>query len=136
VNAIPLLLNPADLAVVSGNTTFSWQWSGPALAPNQAFEVRLWKDGQPDHYGATAPARSPSVTFDVNGAYGVQQGGSGRYLWTVALIETDPYRRIGQEAPARPITVQVSSAGDNDGNGGGGGDPGPVPTRTPEPPPP
>ena len=114
------------MSVVSGRTTFSWQWFGPALEPNQAFEVRLWKEGQPDHYGAAAPTRSPNLTIDVNGAYGVQQGGSGWFLWTVALVEVEPYRRIGEEAPPRAIFVQV--------DGGGSSTPVAPPAWTPPPP--
>jgi serine/threonine protein kinase len=127
VSGTPVLVAPAANATVSGVTTFTWQWSGPALAPNQAFEVRLWKEGQPDHYGAAEPVRTTSATFDVAGAYGVQQGGSGRYLWTVAVVQTNPYQRMGQEAPARVVTVQIGG----DGGGGGGGLPGASPTWTP-----
>jgi hypothetical protein len=128
--AAPSLGGPADGATVTGETTFSWQWNGPALADNQAFEVRLWKEGQPDHYGATSPVRSASATFHVASAYGVQQGGSGRYYWTVAVVQTDPYQRIGQEAPPRNINVELGGGG----GGGAGGDvqPPPVqPTPTP-----
>lgn len=92
------------------------------MAANEAFEVRLWKEGQPDHYGATGLVQGTTTTFDVGTAYGVQQGGSGRYFWTVAVVRTDPYQRTGEEAPPIPITIEV-------GGGGGGG--GPVATPTP-----
>lgn len=118
--AIPVLLGPGENAQLTGMTTFTWQWSGPALAPNQAFEVRLWKEDQPDHYGAAEPVRTLSATLDVASAYGVLRGGSGRYLWTVAVVETNPYQRTGQEAPPRSVTVQVG------GDDGGGA---PQPTR-------
>jgi hypothetical protein len=126
------LLIPAQGAVVQGNVTFSWQWTGPEVAANQAFEVRLWKEGQPDHYGATGPVRSTSVTFDVGGAYGVQQGGSGSYLWTVAVVETSPYQRIGQEAQPNVLVVQIAGGG-SDSGGSSGSAPGSEPTRTPRP---
>lgn len=126
MSGAPVLVAPAANATVSGVTTFFWQWSGPALAPDQAFEVRLWKEGQADHYGAAEPVRTTSATFDVAGAYGVQRGGSGRYLWTVAVVQINPYQRTGQEASPRAVTVQV---------GGGGGDtPGAPPAWTPPPP--
>ena len=110
----PGLISPPANTTVSGMTTFYWQWSGPALAANQAFEVRLWKEGESEHYGAAEPVRTTSATLDVAGAYGVQQSGSGRYLWTVAVVQINPYQRTGQEAPARVVTVQV------------GGDTGPI----------
>jgi eukaryotic-like serine/threonine-protein kinase len=121
--AAPALAGPNDGAIVSGTTTFTWQWSGAPLAANEAFEVRLWKEGQLDHYGATAPVRSPSATFDVGSAYGVQQGGSGGYFWTVAVVQIEPYQRTGEEAPPRSISVEVG--------GGGGGSGGPDATPTP-----
>ena len=126
--AAPALAGPNDGAVVSGTTTFTWQWSGAPLAANEAFEVRLWKEGQPDHYGATGPVRSTSATFDVGGAYGVQQGGSGRYFWTVAVVQMDPYQRTGEEAPPRSITVELGGGGGGGGGDGGGGGPGATPT--------
>lgn len=95
---------------MSGQTTFTWNWSSPALAANQGFEVRLWKEGQPDHYGANEPVRSTSVTFDVKGAYGVQQGGAGKYYWTVAVVQLNPYQRTGIEAAPRTLHVQLQGS--------------------------
>jgi hypothetical protein len=106
----PILVSPADRANASGQTTFSWSWDGPALAANQAFEIRIWQEGQPDHYGAAEPVRTTSVTIDVRTAYGVTQGGSGTYYWTVALVERDPYKRIGPEASPRTLAVSVGAS--------------------------
>jgi hypothetical protein len=97
---------------------FEWSWSGPALEPNQAFEVRLWRQDHPEHYGAAAPVSGTAADIDVGGAYGVQQGGTGSYFWTVALVQRDPYVRLGPEAPPRLLLVT--------GGGGGGG---PEPTQ-------
>lgn len=120
----PTLIAPADGESTTGPTTFSWTWSGPALQNNQGFEVRIWKAGQ-DHYGAAAPVRDLSLAINVTGAYGVQQGGSGEYFWTVALVQiksdNSDYQRIGPEAAPRRLVV---SSG-----GGSGGD-------VPPPPPP
>ncbi len=117
----PTLLNPPPGANVSGRVTFVWNWSGQALASNQGFEVRIWKEGQPDHYGAAEPVQTTNATIDVRGAYGVAQGGAGAYLWTVALVRRDPYQRIGPEAIPRPLIVQFEGSG-------------PPPTWTPPPP--
>ena len=118
---MPVLVSPDDGAGASGQITFAWSWTGPALAANQGFELRIWKEGQADHYGATPLVRTTSVTLDVRSAYGVQQGGSGRHFWTVAVVQMEPYQRIGSEATPRMLYVEVGGPG------------GPPPTWTPRP---
>jgi hypothetical protein len=90
--------------------TFAWKWTGPALGSNQGFEVRIWKENQLDHYGAAAPVRDTSIEIDVSKAYGVQQGGDGGYFWTVALVQLEPYQRIGSEAPLRRMQVSFGKS--------------------------
>jgi hypothetical protein len=104
----PVLVNPADGASASGRTTFTWQWSGPALVANQAFEVRIWREGQPDHYGAAEPTNSTHIEINLPGAYGVAQGGAGTYFWTVAVVQVKPYQRTGEEAPRRRLQVDLA----------------------------
>lgn len=116
----PTLRTPLNNAVAGAQVTFSWDWSGPALTANQGFEVRVWREDQPDHYGAAAPVVVNTATIDLAGAYGVQQGGNGRYFWTVALIELSPYRRIGPEAAPRQLQIDLP-----------GGGPTPAPTLPP-----
>ena len=101
----PVLESPANGSQASGRTTFRWSWNGPALTSNQGFEVRVWKDGQADHFGAAEPVRTTSVTVDLNQAAGVRQGGAGVYLWTVAVVQLSPYKRIGKEASPRTLTI-------------------------------
>ncbi len=105
---IPVLVSPPEGASVSGKITFTWNWPGPALEANQGFEVRLWKDGQPDHYGAASPVRITSATLNVASAFGAMKGGSGRYFWTVAVVQMEPYQRTGPEAPPRVVQVELS----------------------------
>lgn len=119
VLSVATLEQPPEGATVSGVVQFVWRWPGPELGPNQAFEVRLWREGQVEHYGAAEPVRATSITVDLASAYAVQQGGSGRYFWTVAVVEVNPYRRIGAEAPARTLYVEQQA--------------GPPPTNTPKP---
>lgn len=92
-------------AQIFKEATFRWQWDGPALAQNQGFEVRIWREGELTHYGAAPPVRSTVVTLNVEGAYSVAQGGNGDYLWTVAVVQIKPYLRIGPEAPPRHIVI-------------------------------
>lgn len=120
----PVLREPEDGANVDGVVSFQWSWPGPPQDSNHGWEVRIWRDGQPDHYGAAAIVRGMSTMIDVWTAYGVQQGGPGRYYWTVALVQSEPYQRIGPEAPPRTLNIG-SSGGD-----GGGGEPSKPPTPT------
>jgi len=101
----PTLDSPANNSAASGRTTFRWSWNGPALAANQGFEVRVWKDGQADHFGAAEPVRTTSALIDLNQAAGVRQGGAGTYLWTVAVVQLNPYKRIGKEATPRALRI-------------------------------
>ncbi|MFZ1628168.1 MAG: hypothetical protein WAV70_04480 [Anaerolineae bacterium] len=120
IDKAPVLIAPANNLVTNGEVTFAWNWAGPPLAANQGFEIRVWREGQPDHYGASSPVTTNSTTVGLAGAYGVQQGGSGRYFWTVALVQLNPYRRIGPEASARVLMVELP-----------GGGPTPAPTLPP-----
>ncbi len=115
----PILIAPAEDADLTGRITFTWQWNGAPLAENQGFEVRIWKESQPDHYGAAAPVRSTSLIIDISGAYGVQQGGTGDYLWTVALVQIAPYQRLGPEAAPRRLTINLGGGGGSPGGGSG-----------------
>jgi len=105
----PILVSPDNGASVSELVTFVWNWTGPALTADHGFEVRIWKEGQPDHYGAASTVRTTSATLNVRGAYGVQQGGSGRYLWTVAVVRLEPYQRIGSEAAPRTLEIWIGA---------------------------
>ncbi len=127
---MPVLVSPADGAAITGRTTFAWQWSGPALGENQGFEVRMWRDGQPDHYGAAEPTNENRIEIDPRAAYGVIQGGPGDYYWSVAVVQRDPYKRTGTEAAPRRVRVEGSGGGSGPS---GGGPPG-LPTSVPPPP--
>ncbi|WP_423222486.1 hypothetical protein [Candidatus Amarolinea aalborgensis] len=68
-------------------------------------------------------ANTSSSACSVASAFGVVKGGSGRYFWTVAVVQMEPYQRIGPEAPPRVVQVEL---------GGGGAAPTPAgPTGTP-----
>lgn len=98
---------------MDGPVLFSWEWSGD-LAPGQAFEVRLWKQGAQEHLGAAAPTTTGSggrwqQRIDVPMAPAVRQGGEGTYLWTVSVVETNPYRATGREAEPQRLVVRTGS---------------------------
>lgn len=126
-NAIPELVEPVDNANISQDIyTFVWRWPGAALTDNQAFEVRIWREGEP-HFGAF-DARETStyleqradgyaLSFAVSNAFSVQQNGNGDYLWSVAVVQLEPYQAIVESA-ARPVVINVAGGqgGDDDGH--------------------
>lgn len=133
----PMLLDPLDgaNAIQGRGTTFKWRWNGE-LTEGWGFEVRIWKAGDPDHFGAFAAhemmqyvARQPddiyAVTLLVEGAYSVQRHGAGEYQWSVAVVRLDPYLPIGAEASPYRLFYVVPGSPSNgrggDGNGGGSG---------------
>ena len=131
----PVAISPASFQLVEpGHTsnitqdisTFVWRWDGPALAENQAFEVRIWKDGEP-HYGAfdarktssfmTQQAGGFALSFTVSSAFSVQQNGNSDYLWSVAVVQLEPYQLVVESNP-RPVIINVAggSQGGDDGH--------------------
>jgi hypothetical protein len=105
----PVLISPlpGTTVKIGSNVEFVWRFDGQ-LAANQGFEIRVWKEGQPAHYGAASPVRTTSAVLDLSGAYGVQLGGGGRHLWTVAVVQIEPYQALGPEAP--PQTIEIEGA--------------------------
>jgi hypothetical protein len=128
----PRLATPPDgeLATANQSVTFTWDWDGRPGA-NQGFEVRIWREGAADHPGA-GPVLTQSSggrwqqAIQVAGAEGVK-GQDGAYLWTVALVQASPYRRIGPEGTPRRLTYR-SGAGSS-----GPSATTPAPTDTPRP---
>lgn len=113
----PILLIPNDNQQLDGTVTFSWKWPGGDLSDNLAFELRIWKDGQPYHYGAAEPVQTPSITINVASAFGISQGGPGTYNWTVIVVNQNPYEEVGVEAVPRIFTYRTGES-----SGGGGSD--------------
>jgi hypothetical protein len=111
-------------------TEFEWQWSGP-IEPDQGFEIRVWRDGEPpagvhnavedNQKGIVAALGNNTyrLTADIRDAFGVK-GRSGEYLWTVALVQISPeYRDLGVQAP--PGRLRFEAGGGSGGSGGSGG---------------
>lgn len=126
-------LSPAEPSY--GPTKFVWQWSGP-LPPEYGFEVRVWREGQPqtgvhnaildNQNGNIKSLGNNQYELDINikDAAGVLNN-SGEYLWTVALVRISPkYRDMEQQAsPGRFLFAAPggSGGGGDKGDGGGGG---------------
>ena len=115
-------------------TDFQWQYGG-ALAENQGFEVRIWRDGEApagvhdavlDNKQGKIQAMGNNtyrLSADISETPGVRKRG-GEYNWTVFLVELEPYKDLGIQAPAARLRYDApgggSSGGDGGGNGGGG----------------
>lgn len=124
-------LSPAEPSY--GLTQFVWQWSGP-LPPEYGFEVRVWREGQPQTgvHNAVLDNQNGNIkglgnnqyelNVNIKDAAGVQNN-SGEYLWTVALVRISPkYRDVGQQAPPGRFLFAApgGSGGGDKGDGGGG----------------
>ena len=97
-SSVPNLEQPSDGSEAAGKVTFTWSWNGAPLGASQGFELLIWRQG-PDHTGAAPPVRDTSLELDLS-SYA-----QGSYLWSVVLVQMQPYRRISTEAPPRVINV-------------------------------
>ena len=104
----PQLQRPADNACATGVVTFSWLWKGAPLTSNQGFEVRLWKVGKLQHVRLAIPASPSAQRVDLRLAPVVRQGGSGRYWWSVAMVQISPYQEIGKETSPRQLYIDLT----------------------------
>lgn len=128
-----VLLNPVALDQPSyGLTEFEWQWTGP-IPPNAGFEVRVWREGEPqmgvhdavfDNQNGKIESLGENkyrLRVDITGAAGVQ-GYRGEYSWTVALVQISPaYTDLGLQAPPMLMRFEPKDGGGSGGNSGDSG---------------
>jgi hypothetical protein len=87
---------------------FIWAWDGE-LTGDQAFELRLWHDGDGSHFGAfdareleryveRLPGAKYAARLGLDDAYSIKLHGSGDYLWSIAVVQLDPYTDLGLES--------------------------------------
>jgi serine/threonine protein phosphatase PrpC len=101
----PVPIAPQERATgLTGRVPFAWEY-GSTLGPGQAFEVRIWKEGQ-EHLGAAAATTALELTIDLDVAPGIlnNKNAAGKYLWAVAVIERATGARIGRESEPRHFT--------------------------------
>lgn len=117
IGGTPVLQEPDNNADISGDqlVTFRWDWAGP-LPADQAFEVRIWKEGQTAHLGAAQVVVQPEggrwqQAIRVNDAPAVQAGGDGNYFWTVGRVRRVGEAPVGNEAPPLRFIYRSDSGG-------------------------
>jgi hypothetical protein len=93
--------------------TFRWQWTGPSLKPNQAFDLRIWsvQEEQQGHTprGAVAPTRHTETSVNLPFAPAIQDHGPGDYYWTVVVVEMSvdgSSRVVGPWGERRPFVFR------------------------------
>jgi hypothetical protein len=115
-----------------GPTSFVWEWTG-SLPPGSGFEVRVWREGEPQ-VGAH-DALSDNQNGNIQNVYGKRyrlntniesaagvRGRSGTYLWTVALVRVSPsYANLGQQAEPAQLRLELGGSSDDGGDSGSGG---------------
>jgi len=94
----PKLLEPGEGAILSGEVTFTWSWEGE-LKDNEAFELRIWKEGRHDRAGELQ--KEPALEIDLDALVPELPGESNECFWSVAVVQENPYRSLSKEAQPR-----------------------------------
>jgi hypothetical protein len=99
----PALIDPADGATPPNRVTFRWEWNGPPLGDNQAFDLRIWSEQEEQQglprRGAVAPTRDTQVEVNLTSVPAIESYGPGTFYWTVIVVEIQPGgppKEIGQ----------------------------------------
>ncbi|MEZ4866906.1 MAG: serine/threonine-protein kinase [Caldilineaceae bacterium] len=109
----PVLVLPADGASLAARKIiFQWRWEGE-LQTNWGFEVRGWRNDQ-SHNGLHDARETIGIRPDANGIYSLLVSvpyylDNASWRWSVAVVELDPYNRIGPEGESRNIYYQPPS---------------------------
>ncbi|MCB0202507.1 MAG: hypothetical protein KDI03_20750, partial [Anaerolineae bacterium] len=109
------LASPNNDDSSSSALTFEWNITTGALAPNQAFEWRLWQEGQDplrDGLGLAGTTRSTQQRVNLAAADAVGQIEPGDYLWGVFQVQTTPsYQALRLISDTRTFRYERSSPG-------------------------
>lgn len=116
----PALLEPADGVELSGMQRFTWQWNGPSLGEDHAFDLRIWsfreeQEGQPRR-GAVAATQDTEIEVALSHVPAIEDYGPGDYYWTAVVVkvgaggssqvvgEWGEKRRFTYAGPPRPTS--------------------------------
>jgi len=97
----PVLIDPANVTrfAAGGIVDLVWQYDRP-LEPGEAFDIRMWKDGEP----AWGIARSTDTRYHLSGP----PGGIGEYNWMIVVVRDDPATGSPVETSERSATRRLS----------------------------
>lgn len=111
----PVLIRPRDGAALdSARIRFEWRWDGE-LGENMGFEVRGWLEGE-SHNGLHDARRTDGMRPNWRGIYAYEMEFPAQFrgkdwYWTVAVVELEPYERIGPEADPHLVGVPKARGG-------------------------
>ena len=88
----PTLLEPEDGSRLTGVQRFTWQWNGPSLREDLAFDLRIWslKEDQEDkpRRGAAVPTLDTESEVALSYVPAIADHGPGDYYWTVVVVKS------------------------------------------------
>jgi hypothetical protein len=112
----PSLREPVTGVRIEARQRFTWQWHGPTLGENLAFDLRIWSDQEEQsglpRRGAVAPTQDQGVDVEMQHVPAIMDHGPGDYFWTVVVVQTgsdDPPRVVGVWGEKRRFTFGGSS---------------------------
>jgi len=88
----PTLLDPQPDESLDGTRRFAWQYDGPELKPDEAFDLRIWSvqyewnKPSEQRRGAINPTQNQEVQVDLTGAPAIGDYGQGEYKWAVVVV--------------------------------------------------
>ncbi|MEJ2732961.1 MAG: hypothetical protein P8189_05210 [Anaerolineae bacterium] len=87
----PTLLEPEDGVELAGMQRFTWQWNGPSLGENYAFDLRIWslREDQEEkpRRGAATPTQDTQTEVALSYVPAIADYGPGDYYWTVVVVK-------------------------------------------------
>jgi serine/threonine protein phosphatase PrpC len=112
----PALLAPEQNASLQAASHFTWQYDGPSLGADQAFDLRIWSEehesgiAPEQRRGAVTPTGETEAEIDLENVPAIRQYGPGLYYWTVVVVEISacypgcPPTVIGEWGEAREFS--------------------------------
>lgn len=96
----PTLLQPIPEETLIGHGHFAWQWDGPALDEDHAFDLRIWAEREEksgvEPRGAVELTRATEVDVTLRFVPAMEFG-EGLYYWTVVVVRRgDPPEVVGE----------------------------------------
>jgi serine/threonine protein kinase len=96
----PVLLSPGAGEGLAGMTRFEWQWAGPSLGADHAFNLLIWSQQEEDAgvqpQPAVEPTQDTSAEVDLSVLPTIQEHGPGRYYWTIIVVDTRTETAAGE----------------------------------------